>query len=298
MLCSGVLVFVIFLSFIRNGEGVGIDVKTEDLRNFIITGAGGLGARVVSYPLDFRSDYFPPVASIGRLSGMHHIAGFGAGVFAAAAYGILERQAHVWVKRFLAFSASMMVAGLVGFGFHVQASEYASHWSQQRDFWLRLVDEIRDIRAKDVVLFEIGDLAHGITPKTQGFTQHDLIYANFAFARFIRLPATAESKPSLHAFSGYVPVIRERDVTIVKSPIWAPDRWGKIQNENLIFLKPDEAKIVRLSGAIELNGVKLNARAKESTSDSGVAFSKLFWRLFGNESSAKWFTLNRAKSYP
>lgn len=135
--------------------------------------AGGCLAWSMSYLLDFRPDYYPPVVSVGRLSAVHEVGAFGCILTVAGIVSFLE---GIWKPAGLAarIVAMAIVPGLAGFGYEIQLSEYVRNWQQQDEFWRELFPLIQDVAPGDVVLCTFDQDLGGI-PATRGFTQ---IWAN------------------------------------------------------------------------------------------------------------------------
>ena len=85
----GLTAFFVLRAFRNNGRssdsvtgGIGASgVLSRDSarrRAALLILCAGVFAWVIAYVLDFRPDYYPPGVTIGRLSAMHGIAGFGA----------------------------------------------------------------------------------------------------------------------------------------------------------------------------------------------------------------------------
>src|SRR3984893_12352093 len=68
---------------------VPVDLRTKRMSGHLIVCAGVI-AWITAYVLDFRPDYYPPGVTIGRLSAMHGIAGFGGGLVLAGIAAILS----------------------------------------------------------------------------------------------------------------------------------------------------------------------------------------------------------------
>lgn len=278
-------------------------VSPEDAVRFsskfaIILGLGGLIAWIVSYLLNFRPDYYPPVVSIGRLSAEHNLAALGAAILTAVLAHLLTRRPQSWRNRFVMVALSLFFGGLAAFGFHVQDSEYVASWQQQRDFWIRLMPKIQDVRPGDVIVLEIDSTRNGAIPITQGFTQHEIpVYNTLAFPYFLKL-GYRKNLPTFHGYAGYVHIVSSGSSTVIESPSMFPPLYGRIEHDNLIFIRTVGGELRRVAGETILQGVPVFARPEPAVASENVRLSPLFWRLFGHQSSDRWFTLRGARSYP
>ena len=171
----------------------------------------GVIAWIIAYVLDFRPDYYPPGVTIGRLSAIHGIAGFGAALVLAA---IVSRAIDPLPQRLgAAFDVcgALFIAGLAAFGFHIQEAEYVTSWQQQRDFWLQLAPLIQDARPNDNILLQIEFRRHGLIPYTQGFSADEVtIYPNLAFSHFFDFTPDPKRPPMFHGYADYIKISEEQ----------------------------------------------------------------------------------------
>ncbi|HEY0790893.1 MAG TPA: hypothetical protein VGD78_07495 [Chthoniobacterales bacterium] len=255
---------------------------------------GGVAAWVMSYLLDFRPDYFPPVVSIGRLSAVHEVGAFGCCVALA---GVLSALC-IPGSRALAEGASvLLVAGLAGFGYEVQVAEYASHWQQQHRFWNELWPLIQDVRPGETVICAFDETLGGI-PATQGFTPFGQPVYNYkAFSRFLTLPAPKSNPPMLRGYNPYTVVERVGSTLIIKSPFWDPAAWTKLHGQEVVWIKAGPDHLERYSGDLDLHGYHVVARPM-GLPVAKVGLTKFFMQLFEGIGEGRWSSLREAKSYP
>src|SRR5260221_4576546 len=179
---TGLTAFFVLRSFRNNGSssdsvpgGAGVlgaySVLPQDSarrRTGLLILCAGVIAWIIAYVLDFRPDYYPPGVTIGRLSAMHGIAGFGAALVLAAIVSLLIDPLPQRLRTGLDVCAALFIGGLAAFGFHIQEAEYVTSWQQQRDFWLGLVPLIQDARPGDNIVLQSEFRRHGFIPYTQG----------------------------------------------------------------------------------------------------------------------------------
>jgi hypothetical protein len=295
-----VAIIVCFLFFLSGRYWLASpeDAVRFSSKSAISLGLGGLIAWVVSYLLDFRPDYYPPVVSIGRLSAEHNLAALGAAILSAVLVHLFTSGRQSWRNRFVMVALSLFFGGLAAFAFHVQDSEYVASWQQQKDFWIRLVPKIQDVKPGDVIVLEIDSTRNGAIPITQGFTQHEIpVYNTFAFPRFLKF-GYEKNLPTFHGYAGYVHIVSTGSGALVESPSMFPTLYGRIDHDNLIFIRTDGGELKRVAGPTILQGVSVFARPQPPATSEKVKLSPLFWRLFGHQSSDRWLTLRGARSYP
>jgi hypothetical protein len=276
---------------------------TADLPGRRITGwlifCAGVIAWVIAYVLDFRPDYYPPGVTIGRLSAVHGIAGFGISLVLAAIVWLWADSLRQPYSIVFEIGASLFIGGLAAFGFHIQATEYVASWQQQRDFWLALAPLIQDARPDDKIVLQIEYRRHGLIPYTQGFTADEMtVYPNLAFPYFVDFTADPKRPPTFHGYADYTKVTEENGEVIIHSPWFSPARFAHVRGDNLLLLRAQDGMIRRVTGEVNLGGHTLFARPTAPVTGSSVKMSGLFWTLFEPDSSTSWFTLRSAKSYP
>jgi hypothetical protein len=259
----------------------------------------GILAWVVVYVLDFRQDYYPPGITIGRLSAMHGIAGFGAAMVLAAVVFLIIDPLLRRLRIAIDIGGAFFIAGLSAFGFHIQEAEYVTNWQQQRDFWLELAPLIQDARPGDNIVLETEFRWHGFIPHTQGFTSNQVvIYPSLAFPYFYDFTVDSKHPPTYHGYAEYVKISENDGEIVIQSPFFDPGRFAHIRGDNLIFLRAQEGVVQRIAGQITLGGHTMFARPMSPTSGNPVKLSGLFWNLFEPHGSNSWFTVRSARSYP
>lgn len=259
----------------------------------------GVIAWVIAYVLDFRPDYYPPGVTIGRLSAVHGIAGFGAALVLAAIVSLLIDPPRQRWRVGLDLGGALFVAGLAAFGFHIQDAEYVASWRQQRDFWLGLVPLIQDARPDDNIILQIEYQRHGFVPYTQGFTADEVtVYPNLAFPYFIDFTPDPKRPPTFHGYADYIKLSEGNGEIVMQSPWFDSNRFAHIRGDNLLWLRVQDGIVQRVAGEVNIQGRRLFARPISSVAGTPVKMSRLFWDVFEPANSTSWFTLKTARSYP
>jgi hypothetical protein len=310
---AGLTAFFVLRAFRSNGrssdsvpDGVGVLVASGVLpgesarrRTAWLALCAGVIAWIIAYALDFRPDYYPPGVTIGRLSAMHGIAGFGAALVLAA---IVSRAIDPLPQRLgAAFDVcgALFIAGLAAFGFHIQEAEYVTSWQQQRDFWLQLAPLIQDARPNDNILLPIEFRRHGFIPYTRGFSADEVtIYPNLAFSYFFDFTPDPSHPPTLHGYADYIKMSESSGEIVIQSPALDPKRFAHVRGDNLLFLRVQDGVVRRIGGEVTLGGQTMFARPIAPVTGNPVKSSRLFWDLFEPASSHSWFTLRAARSAP
>jgi hypothetical protein len=310
---AGLTAFFVLRAFRNNGRssdsvsgGVGVLGASSVLpRNstprrtaWLILWAGVI-AWIIAYILDFRPDYYPPGVTIGRLSAMHGIAGFGAALVLAAIVSLLIDRLPQRLRAAFDACGALFIAGLVAFGFHIQEAEYVTSWQQQRDFWLQLAPLIQDARPNDNILLQIEFRRHGFIPYTQGFSADEVtIYPNLAFSYFFDFTPDPSHPPTLHGYADYIKMSEGSGEIVIQSPAFDPKRFAHVRGDNLLFLRVQDGVVHRIGGEVTLGGHTIFARPIVPVTGNPVKSSRLFWDLFEPSGSTSWFTLRSARSMP
>jgi hypothetical protein len=289
---AGLTAFVVLR---RVPERTAVDIPTSRSTGWTIFCAGAL-AWVIAYLLDFRQYYYPPGITLGRLSAMHGIAGFGAALVLAAVvalfYDLLPKRLRIGFD----MCGALFVAGLAAFGFHIQDAEYVASWRQQRDFWLGLVPLIQDARPGDNIVLQIEYRRPGLIPYTEGFSAHGVtVHPNLAFPYFLDFTLDHRNPPTFHGYADYLKISEANGEIVIESPGFDPKRFARIQGDNLIFMRAHDGMFERVGGKITLSGHTLLARPMVAVPGNPIKMSRLFWDLFELSDSTSWFTLRSAR---
>jgi hypothetical protein len=313
VMLAGLTAFFLLRSFRNNGSssdsvpgGAGVlgasSVLPQDSarrRTGLLILCAGVIAWIIVYVLDFRPDYYPPGVTIGRLSAMHGIAGFGAALVLAAIVSLLIDPLPQRLRAAFDVFAALFIAGLAAFGFHIQEAEYVTSWQQQRDFWLQLAPLIQDARPNDNILLPIEFRRHGFIPYTQGFSADEVtIYPNLAFSNFLDFTPDPSHPPTLHGYADYIKMSEGSGEIVIQSPALDPKRFAHVRGDNLLFLRVQDGVVQRIGGEVTLGGYTMFARPFAPVTGNPVKLSRLFWDLFEPAGSNSWFTLRAARSAP
>jgi hypothetical protein len=294
-LLAGLTTFIV----LRRMRGtITAEVPSRQTTGWLILSAGVI-AWIVAYILDFRPDYYPPGITIGRLSAIHGIAGFGVALVLAAIVWLWADRLRRPYNIVFEIASSLLIGGLAAFGFHIQVSEYVTSWQQQRDFWLELAPLIQDARPGDNVVLQIEYHRHGFVPYTQGFTADEVpVYPNLAFPYFFDFTPDPKNPPTFHGYADYTKVSSSDGEVVIQSPFFDPRRFARVRGDNLLLLRAQDGVVRRVEGEVSLGGYTMFARPVAPVIGNPVKISRLFWDLFEPSGSTSWFTLRSARSAP
>jgi hypothetical protein len=261
--------------------------------------AAGIIAWSVSYLLSFRPDYFPPIVSIGRLSGVHSVASLGAAITVGCCFQALLNLSSRLVRVAAVLAASFMFAGMTAFGVQIQRSEYVSYWEQEKRFLIALIDAIRDVREGDVVILEFS-LDSKVIPTTKGFNAYDQIgYGPYLLPYFVKFPDSWTLKPRVFTYWPQGTKAEETPNGLrLELPTWDSTLWPTLTGNNLIYLKGDGSKIIRVAGEVEICGRKFEARPSPMVLPEPLVWSDIFQKLVKPDESNHWLTIRGAANYP
>lgn len=269
---------------------------------------GALLAWLASYVLSFRAGYYPPIVSIGRLTGVHAAGTFGAAMGTAVVAEFAFRlKPPAWRSTCAALFGSL-IGFSVTFGLEIQRSEYASHWVKQVGFYRSLIALVGDLREGELIVLDSeGDPA--ALPITPGFPRFGTVnYTQLAFAKFATWPAAWRTAPAIAVLWTETPVQPVADGLALFTPPWrhAPPAGGAApaagvpvaRDDHFIYLKAEGGQLRRISGPVNLRGHMLTARAPTAGSPAALGESALLGRLTRDFDYRAWFTLRDARNYP
>ena len=129
---------------------------------------GGVFVWSFSYILSFRDEYYPPIATIGRLSAVHTVGEIGAAISFAVCFKALANAVRRRALTALLVILSLYFGLLTAFGVHIQASEFVAEQEKQKEVWQSIIHDIPDLAEDDSVLLEASD-DRNVMPVTRGF---------------------------------------------------------------------------------------------------------------------------------
>lgn len=270
--------------------------------------SGAVLAWLVSYLLAFREGYYPPVVSIGRLTGVHTPGTFGAAMLCAV---LVEFTGRLRIRPLRATSA-ILFGGLIGFsaayGLEIQRSEYVAHWAKQTEFYQTMIELTGDLREGEVIVLDAeGD--RDALPITQGFPRFGMVnYTPLAFAKYATWPSDWKIAPQVAVIWKECPAVAAKDGLALFTPPWRfqpvpnsaelPRDVPIIRDNRFIYLTAQDGILRRQSGPVAIRGHLLNARAPSHIGTPNLTASSLFKKLTTRFEPAAWFTLRNARNYP
>ena len=259
----------------------------------------GVIAWSISYLLSFRPDYFPPIASIGRLSGVHSGAALGAAITVGCCFQALSEMPWRNLDIVLLWAASFMIGGMAAFGIQIQRSEYVNYWEQEKRFLMGLLNEIRDVREGDVIILEYSADPH-VIPTTKSFGSYDqVVYGPLVLPYFIKFPETWKLKPRIYTYDRSATREQETPEGMrLETPDWNSALWPTLTADNLIYLRVAASKLIRVTGAVEIGGRQFEARPSPTILPGPLAWSELFQKMVKPDDSKHWMTIEKAVNYP
>jgi hypothetical protein len=275
------------------------DFISSPPRNLGLVCAAGVIAWSISYLLSFRPDYFPPIMSIGRLSGVHSGAALGAAITVGCCFQALNGLPWRLLRIVTLWAASFMIAGMAAFGVQIQRSEYVNYWDQQKRFLIGLFDEIRDVQDGDVVILEFSTDAQ-VIPATDGFGFYDqVVYGPLVLPYFIKFPDTWKLKPRIYTY--WPPGTKAEETPEglrLELPTWDSSLWPTLTRNNLIYLKVTASKLIRVTGGVDICGRHLEARPSPTVTPGPLVWSDIFRNLIKPDDTKYWMTIREAVNYP
>lgn len=250
---------------------------------------GGLIAFVFPYVLMFRTAYFPPNETIGRLSSLHAPATFGLAVLGSALYQQLARTR--WCGRSAALLGTAFFALLGAYSVQYQEKEYVAAWEAQRTTWKGIYALSGDAGPGTPIAVDLDGL-----PQTQCFPSNWLPGAYALFDVFAKVPKFWPKTPQI---TGYYPSCETEfkdGALVMKTPPWALGAWPVLRNGEFIFLKYQNGQMTRCTGPTQLSGHALLPKAPVP-GVSGWPLNRVGTRILLPRSFEDWKHLSREKPY-
>jgi len=269
----------------------------------MIAGVAGL---FLGYALNFRSDYWPPVMTIGRFSGVHAAGSIGC---ALAAGGFLT-WLGTWVadRRWLLYAGAAAYCGLlVSVGIEVQRVDYLQHAEQQKMFWDQILETSNEWQADTMILVDVsgGDPGRPYTPGNQIWW-----VVNFAPTMLERLvewpenwpsakPETARSssdRPRVYGFDPGFETISDADGVIVKQPAWLSSAyWPRIADRKFIYFRFVNGRMVRETKPVSIGG-RLFTPMEQGSRVQVLRRTGFYEMLFGRKDG--WPSIATGRNFP
>jgi hypothetical protein len=251
---------------------------------------GGLIAFVFPYVLMFRSAYYPPNETIGRLSSLHAPATFGLAVLGSVLYDHLARSK--WLRRGAAFLGALFFALLGAYSVQYQENEYVAAWEAQRTIWKGIYALSGDAGPGTPIVVDLDGL-----PQTQCFPSYWLPGAYPLFDVFAKVPKWWRKTPQITGYYSWCETEFKDGALILKTPSWAPGAWPVLRNGEFIFLKYQNDQMTRSSAPAQLFGHRLVPKAAVP-GVSGWPLNRVGTQILLSPSFEHWKKLSREKPYP
>ncbi len=263
----------------------------------------GLAMMSAGYLLAFRPDNYPPVVTIGRLSGFNAPGSLGAVLAFAAISSTLLTVIGSLARRVV---LGTFVGVLVVFGLQVQKVEYVENWRQQKAFWLPILETSGEWRRDTAVVVDIE--GHAGTIQTAGFPAFWVVNSAPILAPLVLQYPPAWSKqvaadpsddvPRVFGFAnGIKTTLLDNERILLHTPPWTGGPlWPTIRNESFIRFTYADGSLTRSNGNWTLHDVELRPMQAANPELAMLPQKRLFGILFGPRPT--WPAFTRAKCYP
>jgi hypothetical protein len=274
------------------------ETPRERLRALLCLGAGCLLLLALGYVAAIHPGNYPPVVTIGRLSGFNAPSalalGLLVGALVTALAGALPRP------RVVAAVTGLLLGALVSFGLEIQRVDYVRNWQQQRGFWDALLADSGEWEPGAVVLVQIeGDAGRPCTP---GFPPFWMVnYPPLLAERLVVSPAAPAGGSSLppHVFGFHlgtkladIPAGRQ-----LRTPPWSDaSLWPFLREGHFLYYNYLDGHLARKTAPFTLDGHVLTPKPLPATPLPPLPKTHLYQILFG--SSPAWPTISSARNYP
>ncbi|MBV9998357.1 MAG: hypothetical protein JO015_04500, partial [Verrucomicrobia bacterium] len=251
--------------------------------------AGGVIAFVLPYVLMFRTAYFPPNETVGRLSSLHAPATFGLAVLGSVLYHQLARSR--WFRRGAAVLGAVFFALLGAYGVQYQEKEYVAAWEAQRTIWKGIYALSGDAGPGTPIVVDLDGL-----PQTQCFPSIWLPGAYSLFDVFAKVPRSWQKTPQITGYYPWCETEFKDGALVMKTPPWAPGAWPALRNGEFIFLKYQNGQMTRCTGPTQLFGHVLSPKAPVP-GVSGWPLNRVGTQILLPPSFEDWRHLSKEKPY-
>lgn len=294
LLCAGV-----FAAGSRVSDQGSDEAKSlQRVASIWIAGVGVIGL-LLGYLICFRDDYWPPIMTIGRLSGYHAAGSVGAALMMGGLLGLVL-DLYAKLRYWLIGGAALYCGLLVSFGIEVQRIDYVNHAEQQARFWRNIIETSGEWTPDTVVLVDISgnDSSRPFTPGMPLWWTVN--FAPIMLDRLVQWPAEWGVNVKFPRVFGYLDNFETSsagDAITVKSPPWlGPAYWPTIRNHEFIYFRFENGRMVRVTDPVLIGGREFLPKAWPEDSPPLLRTSQLYNTLFVRNSD--WQTILGARNYP
>lgn len=297
-----VMPFIIFMGIFRTiGLSIGLGQKKIDIdaKTILTVILGGFVGVLLAYALCFRDDYWPPIMSVGRISGYHNTASVAFACLLAGLIGLLLHILPRFREAIVTFSA-IYIGLLLMFGVEIQRIDYVAHKFQQKEFFDEVIDTSNEWNEETVVLVDISGWDSGL-PSTPGMPLWWTVnFAPLMLQHFVFMPAEWKSDnryPRVYGILETFEVESIGDTTVIKTPPYlGPDWWPKISGDNFVLFHFKNGRMQRTFKELNFGGVKMCPMPIKTDESVKLEKTDFYDRMFSLKT--KWDTIKRARNYP
>jgi hypothetical protein len=250
--------------FLRNKQTLNLTKNYFEATKLLIIGAIII---VFSYSLAFTK--FPPTQIEGQDTSVHFASSFGWGWFWAALFWIFFEISDQYKKRKLAASVIAIFFSLL-IGFHIAIkNSYIHRYKIQKDFWTEVVKLCPDLEDETIVLFDTNGVQKNKGPQNIvsvfGFKPYGEYVRAQTLTALFNFPKNWKRAPTLLNFPYEEELFVRNDriywnIKSKKHYEWKVKYAGFLEPENIILLKYDKGKLVRIQDKVIIMGKKLSLK--------------------------------------
>jgi hypothetical protein len=269
-------------------------------REFLWLIAIGVLVLSISYLLCFRPDNFPPLTSVGRLSGFNAPGSLGAAIAVGGIFCGLQRFPKTG-----SIVGGLLLGLLVSFGVEVQRRDYVEHWARQKQLWNQINETSGEWNLGTAIIVNIE--GHNGSIATAGFPAYWVI--NYAPALLPRLycfpPEYTTRAPDGHSQTprvfGYCVGLKSASessgTAILKSPPWFDATlWPRLHDGSFIYFSFVDGHLKRSISPFALDGHTFTPAMPLTAPPKRFGPTRLYHVLF--QPPPLWPTFSRARNYP
>lgn len=266
--------------------------------SFLLFSAGCLLLLALGYLLAFRPDNYPPVVTIGRLSGFNAPSAIALGLLVGAMVTALTGAMNR--PRLVAAVVGLLIGTLASFSLEIQRVDYVKNWQQQRAFWDELLASSGEWESGAVVLVQIeGDAGR---PNTPGFPPFWMVnYPPLLAEWLVVAPASPAGgtfrPPHVFGFHAGMKAVSASQGVQLQTPPWSDaSLWPILGEGSFLYYNFTDGRLARKTMPFTLDGHILTPKPFPPTPLRPLTKTRLYQILFG--SSPVWPTMGSARNYP
>jgi hypothetical protein len=298
MLVGAVVIFLAFRRTERNAYQ-GSRPPIEPLRLGWLA-LGALLAWASSYVLAFRPANFPPVLTLGRLSGFNAPGSIGASVLVGLVCALGLRMLNDRMQVLWTAAVSLYLSSLLSAGIQIQRFDYVRNWNQQKVLLQQMIATSGEWKPDTTILVDYATPASSKW-RTPGFSAN--WFEPYAPGILQYLVDLHKSRPDLNRL--YLPVaygitpqtkvVVENGNLLLQTPSWNPAWWPRIAPGTPICFTLSRNGLERVEHGFKVGNLTIEPKPSRKA-DANCLPTRAYRVCF--RTPRPWPSIQRGRSYP